>query len=380
MATLVNGATWGTWAGRTRSAYLNGTVSRSGNTVTLSGLTLYFTIPTGSGWGTGTESVSIRDTSCSGTAISTTTVNWGFSGTTSNTVNLDNASLSVGSSDTSHTLYLTAPGGDCAAFTISFPSGSSSPTGLSVTPVEVYADGAKFDVSISSYGTPSSVSGRFIEAGIAGQNAWQSPALRSAKVENTTSAQITVNNASPQSTTLVVRPNTQYYYGMYAWNTVKDAKKIGGQIVTLAAPAMVSIASTTDTSITINYEATADGGHYDKTIEYSIDGGTTWQTVTTITGGSATSGNFTVSGLTPGTDYQILTRVSTTAGVNNGATIVLSRGSEPKLYGSANSVATEVGVLYGSHNDTAVRLTKFYGSANGEAKLIHQDFGHLTYT
>lgn len=273
--------------------------------------------------------------------------------------------------------------GGSATAAITLPTASTPPTGLSVAVAEIYPTGAKFDVSVSSYGNPSSASGRWIEAGIAGQNAWQNPSLRSAIAENTTSAQIVVDNNSTKTTTLTIQPNTQYYYGGYASNTQSDTSTVSGQLVTLALAPTLSARPIDDSSVLVTYSLQADGGFYAKNVRYSLDGGTTWVTGATINTGSATTGTFTIAGLTPNTAYIMKTKVSTTAGETNGADVAFKTGpsyeSHESFYGSTSGVATPISDFLGSVDGSAVPITKFYGSVNGRSKLICQNFGHLSY-
>lgn len=227
---------------------------------------------------------------------------------------------------------------------VDFPASTAPPSGLNITIAEVYKDGAKFNVSVSSYGSPDSVSGRWIEAGILGQNRWESPSLRSDKVTDTTSAVILVNNDSVQTTTLTIQPNTQYYYGMYAWNTQLSDNTIAGQFVTLPAEPTISLASFTSTSMTVAYTVPADGGFYTRTLKYSVDGGA-WVTVDSFSG---TTGTFTVSGLSVG-QHTIRSMVSTIAGDSLGNSI--STHPESVLYGSDNAQAHRITALYASRNE-----------------------------
>lgn len=260
---------------------------------------------------------------------------------------------------------------------VTIPPQSSAPTGLSVTPIEVYSTGAKFNVSVSSYGNPSSASGRFIEAGFAGQNAWVSPALRSANATNVSSAIITVNNSSTKTQTLTIQPNTHYYYGGYAWNTVTDTAGIFGTLTTLALPPQIALISKSSSAITMAYTISADGGYHNKTIEYSIDGGVTWTTITTISGGSTTSGTFTVTGLSGNKNYTLEVRSTTNAG--HSSAFYYFNLSSLGLYGSVSNVSKKINDFYGEVGGYGQRAIKIYGSMNGKSKLVYQGFGHLTY-
>ena len=215
--------------------------------------------------------------------------------------------------------------------TITIGSQTSPPTGLSVSLVEKYTDGAKFNVSVSSYGNPSSASGRYIEAAILGTSSYGAP-YRFSTASNTSSSAITVKNSGSGS--LTVQPNTRYYYGAYASNTQLSTNKVQGQFVTLSPSPTVTVGSVSGNSATINYSTVADGGVYDKTIQYSTDGGTTWQTGATVTGGSAQSGSFTIDNL-PGGENTVLVRTNTTSGSDSPISITIEIEKLAKFYGPA---------------------------------------------
>lgn len=213
----------------------------------------------------------------------------------------------------------------------------TAPSGLSVSIAEVYPTGAKFNVAVSSYGSPSSASGRYIEAAILNQNTYGAT-YKYATAQNTSSSAITVNN-NVSGGTLTVQPNTQYYYGAYADNTQLHTSVVQGQFVTLAPTPTVSVGTISGNSATINYSTAADGGYYNKTIEYSLDGGTTWQTGATVTGGSAQSGTFTISNL-PGGENSVLVRTTTTAGSDEPTTLTISIPINATFYGSITKIAS----------------------------------------
>lgn len=252
---------------------------------------------------------------------------------------------------------------------ITLPNAYTDPSGLSISISELYTDGAKFNVSLSSYGNPSSASGRWIEAGIAGQNAWQSP-LRSDKVINTSSAQITVNNSSTQTQTLTIQPNTQYYYGGYAYNTQRAISQINGTLVTPANAPTYSVSSVAERSAVIRYSTSADGGKYAKSLQYSINNGSTWVTGATVNTGSASSGTFTISGLDDDTTYTLRSRTVTTAGTIHGSNISFTTLPAYKTYVSVGNKAKKVKKLYVSVGGKAKKVKKLYVSVGGKAKRV----------
>lgn len=265
------------------------------------------------------------------------------------------------------------------------PTFVSPPTGLSVSLLEAYTNGAKFRVSISSYGTPSGVSGRYIEAGICAQNTYGATYKYNTAL-NTMASDITVTNAST-SGTLTINPNTRYYYGGYATNAAPygNTKAIKGQFTTKAEAPTLQFLSATASSASFSYSVEADGGYYDREIQYSIDDGNTWTTGAVVSGTSAKTGTFIISNLLSGAAYNMLVRVSTDAGTTLGEsvafnTLVSEEDNKNALYGSADGLAREINALYGGVNDEAKPITKLYGSVESYDLLIaYQIFSTTGY-
>lgn len=245
------------------------------------------------------------------------------------------------------------------------PAQSTPPTDLAVSVVEPKPEGAVLGVSISSYGDPASATGRYIEAAIlTGNNYYSTRRVESAN--DVLSANIEVDNESSGNLTIV--GNTQYYYGGYANNTVTQSEAVFGQFVTTAYPVTLSLTSVDINSATVGYSVQADGGFYTKTLEYSLDNGSTWATAATISSSSATSGSFNITGLTAGTEYTLKSRVKTTAGntLNTDLTIQTLGG----FYGSVEGNTKLAEKFYGSVNEQTKKVIKFYGSENGLSKKI----------
>lgn len=153
------------------------------------------------------------------------------------------------------------------------------------------------------------------------------------------------NNSSTSAGGLTISPNTTYYLGVWADNGYEAYRYNKGSATTLAEAATVSVGEITESSIQINWSTSADGGVYNKEVQYSLDGGNTWTTGATISGGSAQSSSFTISNLTSSTQYSIQTRVHTTAGNTSGTTLSVTTGSAGQLYGPAPTpvyIATEL--------------------------------------
>ena len=165
----------------------------------------------------------------------------------------------------------------------------------------------KLRVSIDNYGTPSNADGRWIEAGVAGQNSWVSPSLRSEVRKNTTSAEINITNSSPQTQTLTIRGNSHYWYGGYATNTRLSSSKIAGEFYTPCPPLLsLSLSSQSYTtagsvSAILNWtrdSSNNDGGALSRTLYYrwSDTNGSSWTSWFSVSGDAA-SGQITVPNL-----------------------------------------------------------------------------------
>lgn len=355
-------------SGNTCTVHLKLTVVSSG--ITYTGTNKTYSISLG-GYNSGTQSWSYAPLNAN-TEYTVAEVTWTYSGGEAISASAGFWSYVYGNADVGLTE------------TTSVPTFASAPTGLSVTVAEVYETGAKFNVSVSSYGNPASASGRYLEAGFGTKNVWTTP-LRSATQANTSSAQITVNNNSTGQTSLIIRPNTQYYYGGYAWNTQIESTRMFGQLVTKIRSPQFAFEGREGSVATIRYTTDADGGYYNKTIQYSIDNGTTWLTGAILTGGAAKSGTFEITGLVADQDYVVLTRTTTPAWTIPGPDIALN-SETIKLYGSVNDSSVQVRDLYGAdttqgsdNQHPIVPIDKLYASVGGESKLIYQGFGHIKY-
>lgn len=328
----------GYWSGWPKGYRWTGNWSKSGNTVTLSNMTLQIIMLQGSGSGTASDTVVVTG----GTAQ---TVNWTMSGASSNVVGLNNTSFAVTSTSTSVRLQCDITGETTGYMTINYDPSSSAPTGLAASNITPLADGFSATVSVTSWGTGGSAdpNDHYKELSIFNQGSLDVGANRKNRVTGTAlSDTIVTDNSSSWLGSLVVQPNTVYTLGIYATNGNDPAHgQTGiGDYTTLALPPTLALDSVTDTTATLSYSTQADGGRYTKEIEYSLDG-ITWTIGATVSSGSAASGSFTVSGLSAGTTYNVQTRVTTAAGSNAGNTVTVTTSApvtNAKFYGSIKTV------------------------------------------
>lgn len=343
------------WSSASNPMYgtLSGDVARSGNTVTLSNLTLSITSAQAS-WGT-SPGWTFR---VNGVAT-TVTLN-----APPTSIDVNGTSISVGGSATSASIPWSVDGGNSGNFTVTFPSGA--PSGLALSNIVPATDGVTATVSVTAWnGGSSSTRARELSLCTA-QSASQ---RKKAQIYgDTMSSALTVDNTSvlTDGAAFTITPNTRYYLTMWASNgTAGTGNSNYTAVVTLAETPTVTLTSKTSDSATFSYTVPADGGFYNKTLEYSLDGGSTWNTIATITSGSASTGTFTITGLTSG-DHTVFVRSRTTSGIAGNAVInwssvgvrlIASDGTTGKegtrMLTSVGGSATEVARILVSHNGVA---------------------------
>lgn len=243
---------------------------------------------------------------------------------------------------------------------------TNAPTGLTASNIVPGVESFSANISISGWGGEGNSSTRYRELQCWTYNASSlvEPRRFEPQYGDSTSGDIIVhNNSYASSTPLTIRGNTRYTLGMYASNGTYGAgsRRIGSR-VTLPYKDTLTFNSADSESITVDYSVPSDGGYYAKTLEYSVDG-SSWVQYDTISGGSAKTGTFTISGLNPNTEYTIQSRVTTTAGTTVNDNLVASTigPATPRCVLGATPTTNTVIWGYGT--------TTFGGGTNGIVRL-----------
>lgn len=280
---------------------------------------------------------------------------YSYSGTVGTSwVQLCNASgFSVSTSGGTYNWTFNNPGGSsvlgCSG-SITIDAQGTAPTGLSLSNITPGTNQIAATVSVTGWGGLGDANTRFREMSVWEYNNVGGSNRRIQKATgNTLSSTITVTNSSEVTGSLTITPNTRYTLTTFASNgTMYTDQTNVTNTATLATAPTVSVNDYTDTTIVISYSTAADGGAYSKNIQYSLDG-STWTTGATVSSASATSGTYTISGLTAGTTYSIRTRVSTTAGTTTGSTLSQKTAQAPtKPTVSGTSGVTSNTISYGT--------------------------------
>lgn len=248
---------------------------------------------------------------------------------------------------------------------VNFPDPYTNPSTPSVTIAQRYTNGAKFNVSVSSYGNPSAASGRYIEAAILNQNTYGAT-YRYNIASNVSSAAITVDN-SVNKGTLVIKSNTRYYYGGYATNTQRNVSTVKGQFYTLpTAPVATNFQQTGSSSGTFDITETSEGTGQITQLQYQYGphGGTEsqwsdWQNAGAT--GNKQTRTVTLTGLTPGTSYDVIVR--TLAGTSDYSALSKYQNAFTTL--NPTAVITDAAFSYDSATDNCICTFSYSISATG---------------
>lgn len=232
------------------------------------------------------------------------------------------------------------------------------PTGLTATLVEAGPDWADISMSISSWGSPSTSATRYIEAAVLGTSTYGNP-YKYKTATAVMSETFHVDNTGGGN--LTITPNTQYYVGGFATNQTRNARTVGAAFTTLPAVPIINALDQGHGVIDVTVTHANEGSALSITEEYSIDGGTTW---TTITGGAFS--------LTLSTQTVLTVRRSSTSGASSD-TVTATPSFTSAIYGSVLDKTVEVKYIYASVNDVTKKIKKVYASVEGKTTLVFED-------
>lgn len=207
-------------------------------------------------------------------------------------------------------------------FSCGYPTGATTPTGLSVSNVRTTENTVTANVKLTSWGE-GATSSRYRELQVGTANNTNNQYFQ-AQGGGNLSGDITVSSASNKRGTISLTPNTRYYIGLYASNgSLNTGSQFPGvQAVTLAT-ATLAVNKVKPTSIIFNVTATTGYRVPTTKIEYRRKGQTTWnEFATSITTGT---GTIEVTGLLSYTEYEFRPKVTTTDGTWTGKTITTQR-------------------------------------------------------
>lgn len=319
MAEFFSGKQIGTWSGHPMIGKLTGDVSRSGNTVTLSNLNCTWTATYGygsdsgaffricDGWDGWNELVRATGLSMKNGSGS----KW-----------IGSCSVSVGTTDTSHSFTFRSSDGAGISFTVYFSSGATAPTAPTISAAA--ASGSQINVTWGTTNLGNPTGTVYLYNGTS-----SSPSTQ-------ISSKTTTGNSTYNNTGLTA--NTKYYYKATASNTAGSASSSVINATTYPAGiTSITGGSLTSSSIVLSLVFASSGSALTTTAQVSSNN-TNWNN-TSLTNVQGTTKTYSVTGLNANTQYTRYFRVNTTVG--NSASKSFTWTTKPANITSAT--ATNIG-------------------------------------
>ena len=242
------------------------------------------------------------------------------------------------------------------------PDGTD-PSGLTATLVDYGPDWADISVGLSSWGTPSDRSDRYIEAAVLTPNTSYGSSYRFKHApDREMLATVHVDNTGTSSGNITIVPNTYYKYGGYATNKVRSISTIGSDtFATLPATPVINAVDQGHGVIDVTITHANEGSALAVTEEYSIDNGTTWAA---YTGGAFT--------LNLSTQTVLMVRRSTMSGAST-ATVTVAPEFTTAIYASVMNKSVLIDRIYAPVSGQAKKVEKIYASVEGKTRLVFED-------
>lgn len=358
------------------------TITHSGTTLHITGEVSLDNVGSSSSWYNWYQPVYANVQDSSGNNLQTNIVireaNTSMPGGTHSSGSFDVTISGVAAATTSYTLKVYTHEAnnrlnDHFSWSLSFDASGTAPSNGSISGLNsAYESGAitikANSVSVSSSSSLSSFNFRVLNSAYSSDS---TPCQYKAATNGQAVSLTQANSTAGSGGGITIMGNKSYNTGLRAQNAFGTYRYNGPTVVTVCEPATISVTSS-GTTAQVSYSTVADGGYYNKTIEYSLDNGSTWVTGAVVSSGSASSGTFTITGLNVGTTYTMKSRVRTTAGSTDNTNVVFTAGAAT-LYGSVGGNSEKIIKLYGSVGGQSKAIKKLYGSVNGRAKLIYKE-------
>ena len=191
---------------------------------------------------------------------------------------------------------------------------ATAPTTPTVSSFSCTNNSATATVATTSWGTPSSISSRYLEFEVSTSGGGTTYRYTKGSAA-ASSATVTVNNSSsisPTTGTLDITGNTKYAYRGYANNGVKTSASSWVNFITKPnTPSACSLTVTGTTTATLSITSPTQGSAATMTAYYKLNSGS-WASAGTITSGSTITKSLT--GLTAGTAYTATAKITNSTG------------------------------------------------------------------
>lgn len=382
MATFFSNTTvwyWGSTAYLVRGT-LTGNVSRSGNTVTLSGLSMSLSWPP---YASGAWDVSF---SLNGVAVYSARL-----GANTGSISLNNYSFGVSEGQTSANVGWSSSDGYSGSFVVSFPSGSTPPSGGSMSFVSATWDSVTVKGKVTNWGSGSNPTKHFaVLSTSATGNDWNNiPRIEKYVDGNSTAEQsATISNANADGTYyggITVKGGTAFKVGM-AYGTSVSVLIVGDYTTRYTPPAPLQTLSKASETYAGNNKATVTlsvtGGNstannnVSVSTQYrcSLDGGSTW-TAWAIAG-TGTPWTAVSASITVPCDTSVKVEAKQVYQGNSSEikSLTFTSMKTPAMLYVPVSGQSKLGrKAYIGINGQSEKVLKIYKGVNGQAKLVYTD-------
>lgn len=382
MATFFSNQTvwyWGTTAYLVQGT-LTGDVTRSGNTVTLSNMSLALSWPP---YASGAWDVSF---SLNGVAVYSARL-----GANTSSINLNNYSFGVSESQTSASVGWSTSDGYSGSFTVTFPSGATGPSGAYVNFVSSTWNSVQTQIGVSSWGTgysgTPSLSHNVIVSSATSSN-WTTSARRG--LTDTTSnlsstKTLTNDNTVIRDGGINIRGCLSYKIGCYANNGVGvDTAFDNTTRYTPPAPLQTlsksseTYAGSNKSNVTISITGGNSTDNNNVTVStqyrYSTNGGSSWTAWAQVGTGTPWTAKSVTFQVPCNTSIQVQARQVYQSQSSEIKSLTFTSMKTPAmLYVPVSGQSKLARKAYIGINGQSEKVLKIYKGVNGQAKLVYTD-------
>lgn len=386
MATFFSNQTvwyWGNPAYQIKGT-LTGNVTRSGNTVTLSGMNLalnWSSVPAGFGYDADV-SFTVNGTPTSRRIAAYTTTSYA----------LNNTSLTVGSTATSANISWSSSDNYSGSFTITFPSGSTKPSGLSVKYNSCTWNSISITSSVTSWGTgytgTPNLEQIVIQSSATGSN-WTSTG-RSVK-QNATSSLSSTQSVSNTNKTfdlsggINIRGCTSFKVGAWASTSAGDGgSNAFDNTVRYTPPAPLqtlskaseSYAGNNKSNVTVSVTGGNSTNNNNVSVStqyrYSTNGGSSWTAWAQAGTGTPWTAKTATFQVPCNTSIKVEARQVYQSQASEVKSLTFTSMKTPaRLYVPVSSKSKLARKAYIGINGQSEKVLKIYKGVNGQSKLVY---------
>lgn len=370
MATFFSNQTiwyWGSTAYPVQGT-LTGDVTRSGNTVTLSNMSLALSWPSYA-YGSYNVTFTINGTATSRSMAANTS-----------TFAVDSTSLSVGTTATSANVSWSSSDGYSGSFTVSFPSGGTSPTGLATQVTARTWNSATMKTSVTSWGTGAGPNRLVIHLSPTYNN---DTYMRQAEASYSPFT-ATINNSTSTGThqAFTMKGCHTLYPWIYAYNGTIEAKTWGSAFYLPPAPLQTlsksaeSYAGSNKSNVTISITGGNSTNNNNVTVttqyRYSTNGGSTWTAWTSAGTGTPWTTKTASFQVPCNTSVQVQARQVYQSLSSDVKSLTFTSMKTPaRLYIPVSGKSKLTRKLYIGVSGKSKRVLKLYKGVGGKAKLVY---------